>query len=986
MFHACAAQPAPSEQVTEPIRHNFRPNKRTNVESRQKNEYIRNTRERADIPDVDLNKEPQEVWTTLMQHHNASLKKSSTRYSSWESFRLDIMSGSIASAPIIMALYNEQDDICCVTGGPIENTNRGAKRTNPGTRPSRIPKEQQQQYEVRYCDTVVHKNHMHFYEQAGYGMESHSPCPSSHPMHHKLTTLLAAEAGDMVIVRWLPKAEPTQLLSETYKEKWTELLHVYERDNQGMASNHTATHLPTPAPLDAGCTNQQKQGTWEPSTAMNDTTTRLLHTHITFDPQPTNPDRDILATGRYHIQCGMRIGETITNTEIASTHNPEGKCIGTLTAARLAVLRAQFDYTKAQFPDLHVELHAGSFEEEVAKLQHRYKEGYSSGHHTTHLDSHQTTPDPIFRCLVDHLGVTQERFASPLNYNPATQVYWSMYKEDQLFGARWDAYSEPWTGVSQANPEYTAQGMEKSVRHAISSSMLCKDDATVTIFVLPDWKGTPYNKWMGHDTVVRLDVIPRTQFRFKTPCHWQGGPCYAGHPKWDICVFAVCNQKGKEHLLQHQAAFTQAYYQAHMDMNGRGRRPLWAGISASDSPGRSMTEQPTFKHPRKLLTMVQANPSPAQQPLGAALGSATTMLASAQPDNALPGAYMQPHALRWAADTAVYTDGSCTKTTEGSQTLGAAVYFARTGHTLRVDPNGLGATNTITRAELSAILHALKETTAWGELTIFTDSLCSLYIIRKHLHRPEMYRLYKHLPQLREIRQLLIDRALQGRLTRIVKVKAHAGITGNEKADQEAVKASTRRAPVHCTDTTANNHLSTLTWPGKLADPSQTTPHYANNLKNGITDMIRQSTHTGYSNITLYTELWDKAMPDVNRKASSSAWSCAAINFKQLRTSFKAKWGLLYNAKLAQRFQKKTTRRDSAPPCPICKAGPDSSTHMLNACTHPHIASLRIKRHNEAVQLIAKYIGKGDKGHFTGSCKSCSRCCHSCTYSACMWH
>ena len=82
-----------------------------------------------------------------------------------------------------------------------------------------------------------------------------------------------------------------------------------------------------------------------------------------------------------------------------------------------------------------------------------------------------------------------ERFASPLNFNPRHPTYFSMYKEDQVFGATENAYSQKWHGSSQANPEYEAADMEKAVRWALVSA---QDPAqpSLTAFILPDWGST----------------------------------------------------------------------------------------------------------------------------------------------------------------------------------------------------------------------------------------------------------------------------------------------------------------------------------------------------------------------------------------------------------------------------------------------------------------------------------------------------------------
>ena len=62
------------------------------------------------------------------------------------------------------------------------------------------------------------------------------------------------------------------------------------------------------------------------------------------------------------------------------------------------------------------------------------------------------------KALINGLSLTTERFASPLNFNPAMTAYFSLYKEDQLFGANHNAFSARWTGASQCNPEYESEG------------------------------------------------------------------------------------------------------------------------------------------------------------------------------------------------------------------------------------------------------------------------------------------------------------------------------------------------------------------------------------------------------------------------------------------------------------------------------------------------------------------------------------------------
>ena len=126
-----------------------------------------------------------------------------------------------------------------------------------------------------------------------------------------------------------------------------------------------------------------------------------------------------------------------------------------------------------------------------------------------------------------------------------------------------------------------------------------------------------------------------------------------------------------------------------------------------------------------------------------------------------------------------YTDGSCIKEEHNGkeiQFIGAGVYHPATHEVCYVQPGGLGMTNTINRAELAGIYAALLN----GHTHIASDSACSLSQIRKQLLFPELQRNHIHSHLLKPI----IDEIQASPNTiHFYKVKAHAGIAGNEFAD-----------------------------------------------------------------------------------------------------------------------------------------------------------------------------------------------------------
>ena len=96
--------------------------------------------------------------------------------------------------------------------------------------------------------------------------------------------------------------------------------------------------------------------------------------------------------------------------------------------------------------------------------------------------------------------------------------------------------------------------------------------------------------------------------------------------------------------------------------------------------------------------------------------------------------------LAWPSAAGIfYTDGSCTlpQRSDAAQgnaahIVGAGVYCKATGLQLRVNPCGLGPTNTITRAELVAIWCSLQHAPQQA-CVIATDSKASMHMIQNEL-------------------------------------------------------------------------------------------------------------------------------------------------------------------------------------------------------------------------------------------------------------
>ena len=102
----------------------------------------------------------------------------------------------------------------------------------------------------------------------------------------------------------------------------------------------------------------------------------------------------------------------------------------------------------------------------------------------------------------------------------------------------------------------------------------------------------------------------------------------------------------------------------------------------------------------------------------------------------------------------------------------------------RVNPRGVGITNTISRAELAAIAAAI----IYGYSRIATDSLTSLHQNEKQLSHPNLHHHHIQGDVLQSIAKAIRQSPSP---IHFHKVKSHAGIIGNEYADALARKSIT---------------------------------------------------------------------------------------------------------------------------------------------------------------------------------------------------
>jgi len=583
------------------------------------------------------------------------------------------------------------------------------------------------------------------------------------------------------------------------------------------------------------------------------------------------------------------------------------------------------------------------------------------------------------------VGVYTERFASPLNVHESTRLYYSAYKEDEAFGAVHDAYSAPFLTPSQINPEYTAEQLNKALKHAVQSTYL--DAPQLHLLVYPVWAAEPYKKWLRHPRVHQLCRIPRGQFSFIPYDHFTGKERKAKEDwaKWDVDLLLVANPAGLAEWYRHEdlaAAVREAVGDLELVIH-KPEEHMWTG------------EAPKLKGLAKAARRFDAGDL-ADLPEGPQRHLAGGSLPDAPP---LEVDTFDTGMLRYDPDDYVYTDGSRLAEDDGTGTrtgLGAAV--VRRNRVTYVNPVARdGLIRTINRAEMSALFVALMQGRDEAVLKILTDSQVSLQWILNELHRPMRTARLMHRDLLRAVVDLILERDRRGFTTFIGKVKAHAGIRGNDLADAAAKVAAERNSGIDANiprnmkrrrlmmneneiSVEIGQHVP-VDGPFVLEDgdapgesPAQVTPAQAK-------PKIHSRLRTWGSNLEA---VHYKMMCDMNDKVQRRLKAISSGYMTSPRFTHRDR--CIIKRLLMGVFQ--TQSRDHmmrptvfpSPQCVLCQGqhpgtelrtvldsdctGRDGCGHVMGGCTHPKLSAYYIWRHNEAVAMIAWAVANGSKGRW----------------------
>ena len=860
---------------------------------------------------------------------------------------------STASLPELEGLYRDQNYIWKVM--------------------AKCQRRQATHFLVRWQPTFIIANHIEQYKHACYNTSEVTRVQMFGPQVAKWLRLAS----------WQDTWEPEESVRE-HPHLEADLLHI---DCEALLPKRKR---PWPQGHDTALNNLQRQSFFDPALSVGPdplAKESALQALISIETgQTVNPDFDIVGTGAFTI-AKVRADDDSPVVNLCAVHDPDGSTLSTITVARLTALYSAFCRSRAMGDP--AELPIQEFPQELAKLISRYREGSTHSQYCIKSSNFWATPKTLMDVIKAGFGITQERFACPLDFEPTLQSYYSPFPEDARFGAQHDAYSCKWTGASQAMPESSAQEMQKAVRWAIGSAMEAAEPS-LTVFVLPfhDKTGTSYQQWLGHPLVHNIAKIPKRAIKLQAPEAWKTGQTFRGHPRWDYLLFAVANNAGIQQFVQPHA--------------------IESGLK-----GMMTASQASFEYdiPReRIATQTQTSPHEHSLPFFPPRHFTNELPASEMPTRShtevtmdLPDRFLETKPLRWQANQIIYTDGSIRDTDKPEYyRCGAGVHRPAsdqaTSLDICIDPidDQYGVANTIQRAEAVAIQHALEIDHSLSSRVIATDSLCVMYMLSKQLRSPSLHKESKHLGILESAVDNVMDKLRRGQRIRVIKVKSHIGIKGNEKADQLA----------HDACETRNCHVQVLTglpirekihWPIQsqpdLTGPPSTgenddhesnlrrvpngtqessqgeegTPgHQVNDLRKGMKTLIKARLAAGYANQTTYVKAWEDIQHHIVPDFSSHFWNNSCITMPAITQVLRYRFGQLWNMKLAYR-QRRPYLPGMRPPrnacCPHC-GREDSGGHILGGCQHAGLKAMYISRHDAAMRKVLKAITRGPHGSF----------------------
>ncbi|KAJ9525558.1 hypothetical protein QJQ45_003065 [Haematococcus lacustris] len=735
---------------------------------------------------------------------------------------------------------------------------------------------------------------------AGQARDDHWLCPvCAHGEDDLKTAMRKSVETDLIKAHWHPTTEPKPLILAHID--YTDKKNEYDADNSKRQEARRR-------PLDAALPEHTRQGLPDPHTWIPRCTD--LHSRATFHTSPVDPQTDIVGTGRCEItlqnhshittqaMCGGSQGPNLPQHSLIEhvvAHDEAGRTVGLVNKTNYQNLTTWLQHTP----------HPRDPAMELAALLRR--------------NNTQSTPQPLLAAQnkaittlynTQYFPSTVQRWANPLTVRAETTTYWSPDINDTAYGAHHNCLLVRHTGLSTWNvPAEDALAL-KCIKHAIHSATM--EEATATILLIPGKKGISYPKH-----IAMLKSYPE---------HCQ-----------HLATIPLDKSKAATKSCKHATLLTYIVW------NKAGQQLVTKG-----NPQGWLANTATALHPRPERHPKHNQPSKHVQPTQLPSGHYKHMHLPADRELPATGHMRQPNQIapplcttssmvipNWR--TVTYTDGSCMQGTDRapSRKVGAGVYTPENDERLTI---ALPDHSTINRAELVAIHAAIKS----GATHIATDSLCSIYQIRRALANPMSLRTHHHRDILADIATLIMN---SRDTIHLRKVRAHSGIIGNEAADTLAKHAAMYPEQAHTQ--APHEHTEQQTWLSATTETGTTIP--LPDCRHSVRTHMRAKHKLGLAN---QDSIYYQMSQDIARVAAKG--SCERVMLDPgiptaaQRTALLYRTGGLYNQKLAMRWGKAADDR-----CPLCGEA-DSATHLLSGCTRT--AALVQERHNGAGRLITKAI------------------------------
>ena len=696
----------------------------------------------------------------------------------------------------------------------------------------------------------------------------------------------------------------------------------------------------------------------------------------TTDTTPRWPDHDI-QPGHSNIHRHTIAG---TDTDYYTAHDADGTLRGTIRPDRFHHL---LDQALTKNPALTKE----DFITHTIALLTRYpplRSRSTKKKETTAFRNEWALKPELTNPIISRLGLNHELFSHPLNSNTTIAHSWAPTKLDEHFNSLHDSFSWNWHDLNIGNPEYEPAALKKFVRHAIQASKTAdpgKPQATVAL--LPFFTDHEYTRLLDSTACRYIWTLPRkSKFNFNPPDYWTGRAQKPTEADFELRFYIIANQMGWD-LIKHRASKpTQPWGHIHDILEKEATREGWRkGTHLNPTP-------PDVGTPWRKLPSYNDTPPP--EHLKTISNQGITQAKNWGFDTPIPE-------LKYDPETCVYTDGSYVKsytTGEGEDEVKHPAQAGSGVTTTHAEVCGtLDNTQIINahRAEVIALVAAVQlvaridPTKHWH---IFTDSLVSLHTLAKY--KRDQSRLADN-PAREHIEQ--IAQITQNMQVSFHKVQAHAGVVGNERADELAAIASGSSKTFHDRTprglptqnfTDSPNGVLIRTADDQISRDGQTNTRYK-------VHPFRQHYSSLYKNATLFPagtpSPWRNMVHKIDSapcapmsKAVREKWTTAhertflkichndfmtqkrAAAYTTLRPYKSHK----RRANETQWRKKLRTHMASLPSlpaeCPLCENKADGLMHALLWCKHHSIKSKRIKRHNRILAKLLPAVRAGRRG------------------------